>query len=182
MSTAPRRRATAAEARAEMEERQRAARAARAATMAERFGEAVPGRSLIVASWAGTALLAAASVWGIVDFDEHRLTAGLTASTIVSLGLFVAGCVAFLAAIWAGAQRSRTHLLGIGGWFLLAGSAPTSVRLHLLGSVIAQVVIGIVAAAVRPFSPLAFATLCWVWGLGLAGWWGARHGEFAERP
>jgi len=118
----------------------------------------------------------------VVDFDEHRLTTGLAASTVVSLGLFALGCVAFLVAIWAGAQRSRTHLMGIGGWFLLVGSAPTRVRLLLLGSVVAQVVIGIVAAAVRPFSPLAFATLCWVWGLGLAGWWGARHGDFPERP
>jgi hypothetical protein len=71
--------------------------------------------------------------------------------------------------------------MGIGGWFFLAGSAPGRIRAQLLGSVAAQVVIGIVAASVRPFSPLAFTTLCWLYGLGLAGWWGARHGDFAER-
>jgi hypothetical protein len=178
----PPRRQTATEARAEVEARQRAARAERRAAMADRQDEPTPGTGVVAAAWVGTGVLAAGCVWGVVDFDGDRLTTGLAASTAVSLGLFVLGCVAFLAAIWAGAQRSRTHLMGIGGWFLLAGSAPTRVRVLLLGSVVAQVVIGIVAAAVRPFSPLAFATLCWVWGLGLAGWWGAPFGDLPERP
>ena len=175
-------RKTAAEARAEVEARRREERAARAPTLDERFREGIPGAGLLRASWIGTALLLAGCVWGIVDFDEDELTTGLVGSTVVSLGIFAAGCVAFLAAIWAGAQRSRTHVLGIGGWFFLAGSAPNRVRWQFLGAVGVQLVVGIVAASVRPFSPLAFSTLCWVYGLGLCGWWGALHGEFAERP
>ena len=51
----------------------------------------------------------------------------------------------------------------------------------LVGSLVAQAAIAATAAALRPFTSVAFAVLAPMWGLGLAGQWGARHGHFAPR-
>jgi hypothetical protein len=44
-----------------------------------------------------------------------------------------------------------------------------------------QVVVAVVAAALRPFTELAFGTLAPTLGLALCGWWAVRHGLFEER-
>jgi hypothetical protein len=43
------------------------------------------------------------------------------------------------------------------------------------------VVVAFAAAALRPFTSLAFGILVPMWGLALAGVWGARHGTFGPR-
>jgi hypothetical protein len=78
-------------------------------------------------------------------------------------------------------SRSRTESIGIGGLYFLAGSASKVVRVRLLGALTAQVVIAIVAASIRPFTSVAFGVLVPVFGLGLCGLWGARHGQFPAR-
>lgn len=183
---AERRRPTAAEARAEAEAAGAARRAERQRSDNERraSGEPAPpieGRAWIGASWAMTALFTASAIWATIDYVEKSLTVAETVAAIVALGLFTVGAVLFTAALWWGAQRSRTAEMGIGGWFLLLGTAPPSVRWQLLGSVGVQIVIGIATAAARPFSSLAFGTLVWVAGLAVCGCWGARYGDFPER-
>jgi len=42
-------------------------------------------------------------------------------------------------------------------------------------------VVVVAAAAVRPFTPLAFGTLAPLLGLGFCGWWSARFGIFPAR-
>jgi hypothetical protein len=44
-----------------------------------------------------------------------------------------------------------------------------------------QIVVAVATAAARPFTPLAFGILVPLYGLGLAGVWGAAFGTFAPR-
>jgi len=50
-----------------------------------------------------------------------------------------------------------------------------------MGALSIQVVVGFTAASFRPFTTVASAVLVPVFGLGLAGLWGARHGSFGPR-
>jgi hypothetical protein len=126
---------------------------------------------------AGTVVLLVALSFGV---GAGGAAAG--AAAVVSLGLFVLGLAAFVAAYLAGIQRSRTHVLGIGGWFFLAGSAPRRVTIAMNALLAVQVVGTVTAASLRPFTEIAFAILTWVYGLALSGLWGARSGVFPDRP
>ena len=164
---------TAAEARAEFEANRAANKAQRRAKMDATYGEAVPGRWILAASWLCALAFTAVTVPAIIDPDEF-----VGAFFAVSLVLFFAGCALFAVDIVLAAARSRDDLMGIGGLFFLIGSAPRSVQLHLLGSLAVQVVVAVVAAAAHPFTPLAFGTLVPMIGLGWCGLWAVRHGAF----
>lgn len=153
------------------------------ATRAERARAALPmappgtGAGIIRLSWAATVLFGVTAVGAAVAFrSPFQQVAFLTAMV-----LFVGGAVVYVVAFLAGAERSRTHELGIGGWFFLAGSAPRWAQRHLLGSFAVQVVLSLVTAGARPFTTLAFGTLAPLFGLACCGWWGARHGAFGPR-
>ncbi len=78
--------------------------------------------------------------------------------------------------------RSRTDEISVAGlYFLAGGSAPSPVRRRLMGALLVQVVVAFATAAIRPFTSLAFGVLVPVYGLGLAGLWASRHGEFPPR-
>jgi hypothetical protein len=100
---------------------------------------------------------------------------------VTAMALFAGGCVVYVLAYAAGIRRSRTHELGIGGWFFLAGSAPGWAQRHLLGSFAVQVVVSLVVAGARPFTSLAFGVLAPLFGLACCGWWGGAHGAFGRR-
>lgn len=170
------RRPSAAEARAEVEARQDAERAERAERLRERFGDTVPGRWILVASWVCTAVFTAVTVPAVLDPD-----AAIQAFFAVSVVLFLAGCALFMVDLLLAAARSRDDAMGIGGLFFLAGSAPPVVQWNLLGSLAAQVVVSTVAAALDPFTPLAFGALVPTVGLALCGLWSVRHGLFPAR-
>ena len=169
-------RETAAEARARVEAQRDQVRAERDRRFAETFGDEVPGRAIVVASWASTGVLAVvtllAAVW------PERFVVGCF---VVSLVWFALGCVVFTVDLVLAAGRSREVEIGIGGLFLLLGSAPPVRRNPLLASLALQVVVAVAGAAVRPFTPLAFATLAPILPLALCGLWGARHGVFPPR-
>ena len=78
--------------------------------------------------------------------------------------------------------RSRTDLIGMGGLFFLAGSAPRAVQRSLWASLAVEVVVAVATAAARPFTPLAFGVLAPMFGLGVMGLWGAKFGTFPPRP
>lgn len=139
-------------------------------------GAAEQGAAIVRASFAGTGALAVASAAGVADPD----TLGVV-SAAVAVGLFAAGSVTFLWAYGIAVNRSRTDAIGIGGLYFLAGSAPAPVRLRLLGSFVAQVVVAVVAASLRPYTNLAFGILAPVYGLALCGLWAARYGSFGPR-
>jgi len=176
---------TAAEARAEDEARRDQDRAARTAAFAAAYGDRPPGRAIVVTSWASTAVLALVTVAAVVDRD-----ASIAAFLAVAVTWFVAGSALFAADVVLAASRSRDDVMGIGGLFFLAGSAPRAVQWHLLGSLAAQVTIGVAGAAVgfaaidaSELNTLAFGTLAPVLALSLCGLWGVRHGLFpAQQP
>jgi len=136
----------------------------------------VPGAGIIRASDVVTILFTVVAVTCAVFLDH--LNALVVA---VSLLLFLAGCVTFLWAYAIAVGRSRTDAIGIGGLYFLQGSAPRAVQVRLLGALTVQVTVAVATAAVHPFTSQAFAVLAPMFGLGLAGLWGARYGEFGPR-
>ena len=134
------------------------------------------GRRIVQASWAGTLALALTSVVAAVDRSLGAV------ALVVALGLFGAGVVAFAAAYVGAVARSRTDDIGVWGLFFLEGSAPPGVRRGLLASAATQAVVALAAAAAHPNTSLAFGILTPLYGVALAGLWGARHGTFPSRP
>jgi hypothetical protein len=131
---------------------------------------------IIKASWAGTAAFAVTAIAATIEPDTFEV-----AALAVALVLFAIGTVVFLLAFVHAVGRSREVDIGIGGLYFLAGSAPRSVQLHLLGSLGVEVVVAFATASVRPFTSLAFGMLVPLYGLALCGLWGAYHGAFPPR-
>jgi hypothetical protein len=130
---------------------------------------------MIRASWIGTALFTITAI-GDVLTPAFKILA-----FVIAVALFVVGTGIFLGALVIAAGRSREQEVGMGGLFFLQGSADRRVQLHLLGSLAVQVAVALATAAARPYTSLAFGILAPVYGLGLAGLWGARYGKFAPR-
>lgn len=142
----------------------------------ERAGEAPPGEGVIRLSWALTALFCVAA--GAATLAPGSLGRPVAALDVV---LFAGGVVAFAGAYFRAISRSRYHKITVTGVFLLAGTAPASVRRSLLGALAVQALVAVITASIRLYTPVAFGVLVPVLGLGLAGWWGSRYGEFPPR-
>lgn len=134
------------------------------------------GAGIVTASFAGTGVFLAVATIATIAPDETA-----PAAAAVDAALFAIGVVAFLRAYAIAVGRSRREAIGIGGLFFLAGSAPKTVRRRLLGAFAAQCVIALVTASIRPYTAVAFGILVPMFGLGLAGLWGAKHGRFPPR-
>lgn len=133
-----------------------------------------PGGGIVAVSVGGTAAFTATAVLAVA------VPGAAAAALAVAVALFVGGTAAFAAALVRAAGRSRTEVVHLAGVFFLDG-APPRVRRLLLGSLAAEVAVAVATAAVRPNTSLAFGILAPVWGQGLAGLWGARHGPFPAR-
>ena len=140
------------------------------------MGEDLPGARLIRTSDVVTVGFSVVAVASALALDRLK---GLI--VVVSLVLFAVGCVTFLWAFAIAVNRSRTDAIGIGGLFFLQDSAPRPVQVRLLGALAVQVVVAVATAAVHPFTSQAFAVLAPMFGLGMAGLWGARYGHFEPR-
>jgi hypothetical protein len=107
----------------------------------------------------------------------------LPLSVPVDLVLFAAGCGAFLWAYALAIGRSRYETITMGGLFFLGDDvAPPDVTRLLRGAFGVQVVVAVTAAALRPFTALAFSVLVPMLGLGLMALWAARRGRFPAKP
>lgn len=124
------------------------------------------------ASIAGTALFAVAAAIGVAAPSASAI------ATIVSFVLFGIGCVVFLWAFARAINRSREESVSVFGVYFLIGSAPRSVQVLMHLATVAQLAIAITAASLRPFTVAAFGILVPMFGLGMSGLWGARHGVF----
>jgi len=162
-----------AEERAAAQARQREARQLRRAELDRDDALLAAGRPLRVALVTVTAVHSVLTIGAIIWLDTLQ-----TAAAVVSLVLFGLGLCLFPVALLRGAQRSRDAEMTMAGWFLLSGSAPSRVRLELVGATAVQTVLPLVAAAIHPFTRLAFGILVPTLGLAVCGLWGARYGRF----
>lgn len=168
---------TAAEARAEYEAQRQATRVARQSRIADAFPDGDPGPWVGYASIAITVIFAIATGIGVIDPEEF-----IVPYFVITVGLFALGCVLFMLVIVAMALRSRDDVLSVAGVFFLSESAPPRTRAVLLGSLVGQIVIGLLGAALRPFTPLAVGTMVPLVGLALVGLWAVRYGYFPAHP
>ena len=132
-----------------------------------------PGTRFFQVSWVGTIAFVVTAGAAATSPSTFEL-----AAVAVSLTLFFAGIVTMLWAFFIAVNRSRVDAIGVGGLYFGAGSTPKVARWHLLGATTLQLVAGIVTASIRPFTPLAFGTLVWIFGISMMGLWTARFGEF----
>jgi len=134
------------------------------------------GAGLVRIDLAGTAVFAVAALGSFVALDAFAAPLAILSLVLCAIG-FVAFAWAYVIAI----GRSRTDAIGMGGLYFLAGTAPKAVQARMLAALGVQVVLGMAAAAVHPFTETAFAVLAPLFGMGLAGLWAARHGAFPPR-
>jgi hypothetical protein len=144
--------------------------------MTRASGRRVAGQRLVDANrWFTWAFV----VWSAAALAVRPLRIVLAGFDVASL---VAGCVFYLLAYATAVSRSRSDAIGLGALFFLADqAAPAPVRRSFWLWTSVQLVVGVAAAAARPFTPLAFGVLVPIVGLGLMGLWGARHGSFPSR-
>ena len=144
-------------------------------TAADEGEEVLDGEGIVNLDWAGTGAFVATATAGAIAPDPFRAPA-----VVVSVALFAIGIAAFLWAYGVAVSRSRYEQVSIGGVYFLA-TAPKVVRVRVGLAFAVQLVAAITTAALRPFTTQAFAALAPMFGLGLAGLWGARYGTFPER-
>jgi hypothetical protein len=149
-------------------------------------GDRTGGR---VAPGAGRDVICRLAIWATGVFVVASALAAawpdtfLPLSVPVDLVLFAAGCGAFLWAYALAIGRSRYETITMGGLFFLGDDvAPPDVTRLLRGAFGVQVVVAVTAAALRPFTALAFSVLVPMLGLGLMALWAARHGRFPAKP
>jgi hypothetical protein len=135
------------------------------------------GAALVNLDFLGTGTFTALAILGVVAPDALGVAAAAW-----SCALFAVGCTAFLWAYAIAVSRSREDLIDIPGLFFLSKSAPTVVRFRFRLAFAVQVAVAIATASIRPYTVAAFGILVPVFGLGLMGLWGARHGRFPRRP
>ena len=135
-----------------------------------------PGRAIILTSWWGTLVFVLVELAATASPDALGAVV-----TILDFALFGLGSAAFFWAYAIAVSRSRDDEISVLGLYLVQGCAPSEIRRALLVPLVVQTVVAVGAAAVRVYSPLAFGVLVPMFGLGLAGLWAARHGEFPPR-
>jgi hypothetical protein len=136
-----------------------------------------PGAGLVRWDRRGTALFAVVAVAAAAVPDRFARPAA-----VVDLVLFAVGFVTLLLAYARAIGRSRTEAVDVIGVFLLGGEvAPPHVRRELRALFGVQVAVALVTASIRPYTSVAFGVLVPLYGLGLAGLWGATHGRFGPR-
>ena len=130
---------------------------------------------------------------------SQRLTLGLVVAVIAMIAdpsgplgvvgaayatsMFVLGCVTNVMAFARAISRSRTEVVEVSSiWFPTGSVMERGLRRQLHGATIAQFVIGVIGAGVRPFTLAAFGVLAFLAGMGLTGLCSARYGVFPDKP
>jgi len=134
------------------------------------------GWVLVRANWVVTAVLAVSLGLGLTAPSSLGVVAAF-----VSITMLIAGIMAFIYSFFVALDRSRTEEISTAGLYLLAEGAPAATRWHMIGAIVAQSAVAVIAALIEPTSALIFGVLAPVLGLGIAGIWSAKHGVFRPR-
>ncbi|GIT68790.1 MAG: hypothetical protein Ct9H300mP26_4770 [Acidimicrobiales bacterium] len=135
-----------------------------------------PGQPLLRLAWQSTLALAVVATFGLMAPESSGpfvVTACLT--------MFVLGLLLFVFGLMYGLRRSRVEAVTVAGLFLLQNSAPRSIRRQFAWLTITQLVVALTAAALRPYTDIAFVILAPMLPVGSAALWSAQHGFFPER-
>ena len=135
-----------------------------------------PGQPLLRLAWQSTLALAVVATFGLMAPESSGpfvVTACLT--------MFVLGLLLFVFGLMYGLRRSRVEAVTVAGLFLLQNSAPRSIRRQFAWLTITQLVVALIAAALRPYTDIAFLILAPMLPVGSAALWSAQHGFFPER-
>ena len=135
-----------------------------------------PGQPLLRLAWQSTLALAVVATFGLMAPESSGpfvVTACLT--------MFVLGLLLFVFGLMYGLRRSRVEAVTVAGLFLLQNSAPRSIRRQFAWLTITQLVVALIAAALRPSTDIAFVILAPMLPVGSAALWSAQHGFFPER-
>ena len=135
-----------------------------------------PGQYLLRLAWLSTILLAIVAALGLAASEDF-----LPFVVVVSSSMFLLGSFLLLLGLLYGLRRSRAEIVTVAGLFLLQGSAPSMVRRVFAWSIAFQFAIAFTAAAVEPYTEIAFVILAPMLPLGSAALWSAQHGFFAQR-
>jgi hypothetical protein len=131
-----------------------------------------PGRGIVAASSATSALFAVVCVW-----DAVGVVGGEVAAVVMSLLWFGIALVVWIMGFARAVVRStRGDEIAVASLFFLQGSAPRAIRIRLLGIAGGVLLLSIVTLATNPLGFLVNML-----PIGFAGFWGARHGTFPER-
>jgi hypothetical protein len=132
----------------------------------------VPGRPVIVSSWAANIVFACTAIPAALGVESLDGPAIVTALVLffVSLGIWT---WAFVLAV---ARSTQGDDIVVANLFGTIGDAPRAVRWHLFGSLGVCLLITIGTAAADPFGVLVPML-----PLGFVGLWAARHGTFPPR-
>lgn len=137
------------------------------------YARRVPGRAILVTSWAGNLVFAVTAIPAAIGVEAFDTPAGGTA-----LALFVLSIPVWTWAFGLAVVRSaRGDDIVVANMFVTVGDAPREVRLHLFGALAVCVGIAAGTAVADPFGVLVPML-----PLGLVGLWAARHGTFPPRP
>jgi hypothetical protein len=132
----------------------------------------VPGRWIVVASWAQNALFFVTAIPFALGVDGMEPVAVVTAIVLFFAGLVVWGWSFAVAVV----RSTQGDDLAVASIYLNVGGAPRNVRFHLFGSVALSVILAAATAAsdkvgvLVPMLPLA-----------LVGLWATRYGTFPPR-
>ena len=135
-----------------------------------------PGQPLLRLAWQSTLALAVVATFGLMAPESSGpfvVTACLT--------MFVLGLLLSVFGLMYGLRRSRVEAVTVAGLFLLQNSAPRSIRRQFAWLTITQLVVALIAAALRPYTDIAFVILAPMLPVGSAALWSAQHGFFPER-
>ena len=133
-----------------------------------------PGQPLLRLAWQSTLALAVVATFGLMAPESSGPFVVPACLTMFGLLLFVFG-------LMYGLRRSRVEAVTVAGLFLLQNSAPRSIRRQFAWLTITQLVVALIAAALRPYTDIAFVILAPMLPVGSAALWSAQHGFFPER-
>jgi len=104
-----------------------------------------------------------------------------TPYVVVSIAQFIVGMITMGLAYFSAIERSRTENVAVAGVFFASGAAPKPIQRRFLLALFVQVVVGIVVASVRVYTPAAFGVLAPLWVVGFTGLWVTAYGTFTPR-